>query len=95
MTSFLKLWESMSSGQVQPVDHAADVIRSGIGLNEKFWKEFILVLNNSQGLAELLDVSHDKVSTWHQKIQNKLKEVQAADQNVEVNKNRKIMRTGE
>lgn len=94
MSSFLKLWESINSQNTKSTDQAAAVIRSGVGLNENFWKEFILLMNNSKGLSELLDVPLDKVSTWHQRILSKMQEVEAEDTNTEVNKNKKLIKTG-
>lgn len=76
MSSFLKLWESMMSQETVGVDQAAEVIKTGMGFDQKFWSNFILLLNNSQGLAELLGVSEDNISTWYEKINSKIAEVQ-------------------
>ena len=70
--SFRKLWENMNSDkgnkQPQEVDESAlTAIRSGIGVNETFWSDFIQVLNNSEGLSVLLDVPIDEISTWRKK----------------------------
>lgn len=94
MSSFLKLWESMNSQPTNTVDQAAEVIRTGIGFRENFWDEFKLLLNNSKGLSELLDIPIDKISTWQEKINSKLDEIQNTDKNSDVNKNRRLIKTG-
>lgn len=74
--SFRSLWEQMdkktplmSSG----IDsQALTAIRAGEGLHSEdetsFWDEFITICSNREGLAELLDVSPDKVSSWPSRI---------------------------
>jgi PHP family Zn ribbon phosphoesterase len=96
--SFRKLWENMNSDkgnkQPQEVDESAlTAIRSGIGVNETFWSDFIQVLNNSEGLSVLLDVPIDEISTWRKKIENAIDAIEARDGELSVKKNKKIMKT--
>ena len=96
--SFRKLWENMNSDkgnkQPQEVDESAlTAIRSGIGVNETFWSDFIQVLNNSEGLSVLLDVPIDEISTWRKKIENAIDAIEARDGELNVKKNKKIMKT--
>lgn len=93
MTSFQKLWEAINESP-PPVDQAQEVIRSGIGIRENFWQDFILLLNNSKGLSDLLDVPVEKISTWNAKITAKLQEVDNADTSIQVKKNKKLIKTG-
>lgn len=96
--SFRKLWENMNSDkgnkQPQEVDEfALTAIRSGIGVNETFWSDFIQVLNNSEGLSVLLDVPIDEISTWRKKIENAIDAIEARDGELSIKKNKKIMKT--
>ena len=96
--SFRKLWENMNSDkgnrQPQEVDESAlTAIRSGIGVNETFWSDFIQVLNNSEGLSVLLDVPIDEISTWRKKIENAIDAIEARDGELSIKKNKKIMKT--
>jgi PHP family Zn ribbon phosphoesterase len=96
--SFRKLWENMNSDkgnkQPQEVDESAlTAIKSGIGVNETFWSDFIQVLNNSEGLSVLLDVPIDEISTWRKKIENAIDAIEARDGELSIKKNKKIMKT--
>jgi hypothetical protein len=96
--SFRKLWENMNankgSKQPQEVDESAlTAIKSGIGVSETFWSDFIQVLNNSEGLSVLLDVSIDEISTWRKKIEDAIASIEARDGELSVKKNKKIMKT--
>jgi len=71
-------------------DH--NVILTGLNVDENFWNNFLLVINNSQGLSDLLGVSKNKISTWNKKIRDALKEHENRDQ--KVLRNKKIIRTG-
>lgn len=95
--NFQKLWDNMQLGKEpeQPVDGAVDsVIRTGLGVSETFWDDFISVMNNSEGLATLLDVSEEQISTWRPRIEKALAAVKAADDQGDVKKNKKLVKTG-
>jgi hypothetical protein len=74
--SFRSLWEQMDKKtplMTSGVDsQALTAIRAGEGLHGEdetpFWDEFINICANREGLAELLDVSPDKVSSWPARI---------------------------
>lgn len=68
-----------------------NIINTGKNVNPNFWEEFILVLNNSEGLADLLGVSKNKILTWKKKIKEKMSE-QSKD--ININKKFKIIKTG-
>lgn len=79
----------------QPVDdRVASVIRTGFGASESFWDDFVKVLNNSEGLAQLLDVSVEDIATWRNKVTDALDKVKAMDSTKEVGKNKKLVKTG-
>jgi hypothetical protein len=75
-------------------DAALSAIRTGIGVDEDFWESFKLVINNADGLASLLDVPADKISTWRDRVDRALEEVQKSDSAEDVSKNKKMIKTG-
>jgi hypothetical protein len=97
MNSFQRLWENMQAAKNEEAvqdDRAMSAIRTGIGVRDEFWDDFLAVLNNSQDLSELLDIPVEKISSWRGKIQNALEKVRDADSDPEQKKNGKLMKTG-
>ncbi len=78
---FLEAWDRVR----QLVEHndqvALSAITTGKNVSEDFWDNFILVCNNKEGLAELLDVSPEKVATWSIKIKQKMDHVEPEEVN--------------
>lgn len=84
--SFWKLAETMDSALLDGGEEskAMRVVRTGIGLRSKkdcgnFWDDFIAVCNDGEGLAELLDISTEKIGGWATKIKEVLDKVETAD----------------
>lgn len=96
MTSFHKLWENMhfDSANGDSNDKSLDAIRIGIGINEKFWDDFIKITNNSEALASLLDIPSTKINKWRERIKEALELVQKMDSSEETKKNTKLLKTG-
>lgn len=76
MVTFRSLWEQMDKNPLMNsgIDsQALTAVRAGESLHAEdetsFWDEFITICSNREGLAELLDVSPDKVSSWPARIQ--------------------------
>ena len=69
-----------------------EVVRIGKNLDKNFWENFSRLCNNSDGLAELLDVDSQKVGSWSSKIHEVLKKVDSKDVNKK--KNRLVKSTG-
>ena len=74
--SFRSLWEQMEKNPLMTSgldSQALTAVRAGEGLHDEgetsFWDEFITLCANRDGLAELLDVSPDKISSWPARIQ--------------------------
>lgn len=95
--SFSKLWEHMQQSLTESDEDskAMDAIRTGIGVREDFWSDFLLVINNSEALSELLDIPSTKISSWHSKVNDALSKVKTADETPEVKKNTTMMSTGD
>ena len=68
--SFRSLWEQMEKSPLMTSgedSRALTVVRTGKNLHQKdetsFWDEFITLCANRDGLADLFDVSPEKIST--------------------------------
>lgn len=98
MVSFRKLLENMSLEKTEGSDSKAlEAIRTGNSVRDNFWEDFLLVINNSEAISDLLDIPISKISGWHQKIKEALEQVKASDDhsdNKELNKNKKVLPTG-
>ena len=69
-------------------------IRTGIGIRDDFWDDFLQVVNNSEGLSALLDIPVIKIANWHQKIKENLDKVQKTDSVPDPKDNGKLLKTG-
>lgn len=76
MTSLGYLIESLrkkDSNNKDKEKKIKEIIFFGKNIREDFWDDFILLLNDSEGLAALLNVPEDTVATWHHEIKKNLK----------------------
>lgn len=95
MVSFRQLWENIESAKKSPLDDKAmSAIRTGIGVREEFWEDFMAVINNSEGLSALLDIPSVKIGSWHEKVKNVLEKVRQADAVPEPKDSGKLLKTG-
>jgi hypothetical protein len=95
MISFQKLWENMEAAKNGDNESkASSAIRTGIGVRENFWDDFLSVINNSSGLSELLDVPVTKIASWHQKVKEELNKIKEIDKTPDASSNRKMIHTG-
>lgn len=83
MVSFQQMMEHMEvyrEGQEETTDRkATEAIRAGINIREDFWDDFLLLLNSSSALSELLKISPTKVSAWRGRVQKYLERVHDED----------------
>lgn len=67
----------MGSGEAS---RAMQAVRAGKEMRKEddspFWDDFISLCANSDGLAELFDVSPEKVRSWPEKIRQQLEELE-------------------
>jgi len=92
MVSFCTLWENMENNSISKndiSDKAISVVKTGLQVDENFWENFLRVMNNSSGLSELLDVPSEKITKWHSRIKDALKEIN--DEIDDVGKNKKLI----
>jgi hypothetical protein len=104
MSSFQSLWDSMSASKLTSniqeevedthASAATNAIRNGMGISSDFWDNFLLLLNNSDSLAELLDVPVEKIGTWHNIIKDNLEKVAKADNKIIPKDRKKLLKTG-
>lgn len=85
--SFAQLWEQIDSEKFgsSPLmgsgeeARAISAVRAGKTLHEEgeasFWDEFISLCSNADGLAELLGVSREKVTSWPSRIKDYLQKL--------------------
>lgn len=89
MVSFDELWEAMENQEAtSPLMSSGDdsralsVVRAGMDLRKEdessFWDDFISLCSNG-GLADLLDVSKEKVARWPAIVQEHLEKLQNHD----------------
>lgn len=76
---FLEAWEKVR--HIAEDDNAAalSAITTGTNVASDFWDNFIMVCNNKEGVAALLNVPPEKVATWPSLIQKMLDEEQPED----------------
>lgn len=94
--NFQKLWENIQANKLNKShaeSKASSAIRTGIGIREDFWDDFLSVINNSEGLSELLDIPVTKISSWHSRIQEELDKVKHSDLNDTAGKDT-LLKTG-
>lgn len=77
--SFRQLWENMENSPLMNSgedSRALTAVRAGKDLRAEedspFWDDFITLCANRDGLAELLDVTPEKISTWPARIKEHL-----------------------
>jgi len=92
--TFLEAWEKVRSIKEETNDAAIGAIFTGINVAEDFWNNFILVCNNKEGMATLLNVSPEKIASWPQIIQEYL-EKSKSERNPESKEKTHIIDTGE
>lgn len=91
--TFLETWERLRSIKEQNNDAAIGAIFTGLNVANDFWDNFILVCNNKEGLAALLNISSDKVASWPLLIKQNL-EKSKQEKNPESKETTHIMDTG-
>jgi hypothetical protein len=94
MVSFLRLCELIDQEKQGQKDQALfdsgedtkamQVARQGLGLRKEgesgFWDDFISLCNNSEALAQLLNVSEREVRNWPQYIKEAIEKVDKRNQ---------------
>jgi hypothetical protein len=95
MHSFQKLWQKIQEND-NPHRESGSVkaIRNGIGIRSEFWDDFLALLNNSEAVADLLDVPVEKVSTWRSSIEKAIEKVHKTDQEVIPRDKKRLLKTG-
>lgn len=103
MVSFRSLWEQMESSPLMTSgddSRALNAVRAGKNLHSDddvpFWDEFITLCANRDGLAELLDISPEKISSWPSRIKEQLEKLQKSDvSNPKAEEEKEVIPTGD
>jgi hypothetical protein len=78
MSNFGMLFERMESDKRHSKEEekrmAIECIKDGLAIDENFWKNFIMLLNNPENLSKLLGISPVKITNWYSRIQKYLDE---------------------
>lgn len=90
LVSFCSILENMRKG-INSDDRSASAIETGMGIDEDFWEKFLRLLNNSDGLSDLLDIPQSKIATWHQKIKAAKKKRDEDLESKPLGKNKKLI----
>lgn len=88
--NFKKLLEQLNSQETKSML----AIRNGLGIRDKFWDDFLLLLNDSASVSELFGVPIEKVATWRNKIHHALESVKKSDETIIPRKKGKLLKTG-
>ena len=95
--SFRLLWENMHADE-KDAEHidtkSMQAIRAGISINETFWDDFLQVCNNTDALADLLNIRPEQIASWGSRVKHNLELVNKADKKQNAEKT-KVMDTGD
>jgi hypothetical protein len=76
MSNFGMLFEKMDHEKRRSKEEedrlAIEGIKDGLSIDDDFWKNFIMLLNNPENVSKLLGVSPVKISSWYSRIQKYL-----------------------
>jgi len=68
-------------------------IAHGLKIDEDFWKKFLMLTRNPESTAKLLNVSPEKVKSWHSRIKEYTRKFYENETEIEINKKRKLVNT--
>ena len=68
--------ELQDSGEETP---AMRVVRTGMNFEGDFWEDFKSICSDSDGLSDLLEIPHHKITSWAAKIDELKSKVEQAD----------------
>lgn len=70
------------------------VIKTGLGFDDNFWDDFKSLLNDAEGLSELLDVPKEKITGWGSKIDELIEKAEGDQDKEETEKKSEMIPTG-
>lgn len=91
--TFLEAWENSRRIKENTDEAAIGAIFTGVNVADNFWDNFILVCNNKEGLAALLNISPEKVASWPPTVQKYL-DKSKSEKNPESKEKTNIIDTG-
>ena len=94
MRSFQSFYQEIRENSNSTEELKSKAIRNGLGIRESFWEDFLMLLNNVEAVSALLDVSTEKVGTWHKHVKESLKRVHDSDNEVIPKEKKRLLKTG-
>jgi Sec7-like guanine-nucleotide exchange factor len=102
MLSFDQLLEQLEKSPLMDSgleSKGMQVVRKGLSLRNKddnsFWDDFIQICSNTDGLAELLNVKKEVISSWTAKVKEAIASIEKHDQQTNTSQeDDKLMPTG-
>lgn len=94
--SFATIMEGVRLAQQEKKNRenlAQRVIQKGLNIDDYFWENFMLLLEDSEGLSALLNIPELKINGWYDKIQNHLNSNNKDAFEIEVPSKRRIIST--
>lgn len=95
MISFSELLERMEEDSLSSETKAMEVVRAGLNISPDFWEGFINLTGNSEGMADLLDVSRHKVANWAARIREVAAQIDKSDDEEAKDNKSELLSTGE
>lgn len=96
MSSFATIMESLRLARDEKRHReslAARIIKKGNEINENFWEDFLILLEDPEALSVLLHVSESKVASWYSKIRSELNKGTEDSYEIQMPSKRRIIKT--
>jgi hypothetical protein len=96
MSNFSYLFENMDRSRRLEKENedkqAMEAIANGMNIDENFWQNFMMVLNNTEALSSLLGVPAIKLNKWRSRVSKYLtKYLEDSGEDFDVKRKRKFV----
>lgn len=92
--NFQSLWEILEEKNAKDPEKILKAIKNGKGIDEKFWDNFLLILNDAESLSNLLNVSIEKISNWSNYVKEGLEILEKQEKQNIPKERRTLLKTG-
>jgi hypothetical protein len=96
MSNFSYLFENMDRSRRLEKENedkqAMEAIANGMNIDENFWQNFMMVLNNTEALSSLLGIPAIKLNKWRSRVSKYLtKYLEDSGEDFDVKRKRKFV----
>jgi hypothetical protein len=97
MSNFAYLFENMDRARRMEKEYtdeqALEAIQNGLNVDENFWQNLLMVLNNTEAFSNLLGIPAIKMNKWRGRIQKYLTKYyeQHGEPEIDLKKKRKFV----